>query len=365
MDKKAAIIIPEIFNESPICDFIPQTAKILSSINPVYIYFTNFPKKRWQKNILKQNKNLFYCYPKEYLPFIRFAFIRQINNLISFFLLHIYCHYQYFTRPIYWFFYPQLINFIKLPLHPQKIIYDIVDNFSLPISQKKFLLTHSNIVTAISHSLIKINQKISPKTQIHLVPQGFNIQNSATINSNLDRIKKLSNKVGFIGAIGNRLDYKILLKLIPSTPFVNYIFIGPIVSDSNTIQKPIKKLTKKLFSFSNVHYINMVPKDQIFQFIKTFDIGIIPYDITQDFNKYCYPMKLFEYLYAGKPVIATPIEELKQFPSLVKIGSNSAQWQTHIIKTLNSFSPQLQIQAKKIAQDNSWQNKISQTTSLF
>lgn len=373
MYKKTAIIIPEIFNESPICDFIPQTAKILSKSNPVYIYFINFPKNRFQKNIIQQNKNLFYCYPKEILPLVRFDFIRHLNSQISFLLLYCHCHSKHSSLPIFWFFYPQLISLIKLPIRPQKIIYDIVDNFTSPVpkinqklkSQKKYLLNRADIITSISPSLIKISQKISPKAKIHLVPQGFHVQKSISINPQITRIKKLSNKVGFIGGIGNRLDYQILLKLIPSTPNFNYIFIGPISIDSNSFQKPVLKLTKKLLSFPNVHYINTVTKDQIYQFIQAFDIGIIPYDIDQEFNRYCYPMKLFEYFSAGKPVVATPIEELKNFPNLVKIGNTPSEWKNHLTDAFKNFSPQFQDQAKKLAKKNSWQNKINQTISFF
>ena len=373
MDKNNAIIIPEVFGELPICDFVPQTAIVLSKSNPVYIYFTNFPKKRFTKNIIEKSKNIYYCYPREIFPFIRFSFVRYFNNQFSFLIINIYCSLKYSSKPIFWFFYPQLVNLIKLPIKPQKIVYDIVDNFTSPIfkdnqklkSQKKYLLDHADIVTSISNSLIKISKKISPKTKIHLVPQGFNVQKSISINPNLDRIKKIPNKVGFIGGIGNRLDYKLLLNLIPTTLNINYIFVGPISIDRNSAQKPVNKLTKKLFSFPNVYHIDTVAKNQIFQFIQTFDIGIIPYDIDQEFNKYCYPMKLFEYFSAGKPVIATPIEELKKFPNFVKIGSNPLEWKKHILETLKNFPPHFQTQAKKLAKQNSWQNKINQTTSFF
>lgn len=373
MDKNIPIIIPEILNESPICDFIPQTSQVLSHTNPVYIYFVNFPKKRFEPNILKQKNNLYFVYPLQIFPFVRFQFIRNLNNIITFSFLYLHCFFKHHLHPIYWFFYPQLINLIKFSPKPQKLIYDIVDSFSSPNPkiakkinlQKKYLLTHADIVTAISRNLIKISQNLVPNVKIKLVPQGFYLDKNSDPHPEIQRIKKLSNKVGFIGGIGNRLDFKILFNIISKTPKMNYIFIGPVAPDYNTASKPISKLTKKLFSFSNVYHIDTVAKNQIHQFISVFNVCIIPYDITQSFNRDCYPMKLFEYFSEGKPVITSAIEELKYFPDLVKIGHNSIEWINFLEQSLPGLPPKLQQKAKRLAQKNSWKNKINKTISLF
>ena len=40
----------------------------------------------------------------------------------------------------------------------------------------------------------------------------------------------------------------------------------------------------------------------------------------------------------GKPVVSTPIEELKAFPTFVKIGNTAEEWEKHI-KTLAQILP--------------------------
>jgi glycosyltransferase involved in cell wall biosynthesis len=76
-------------------------------------------------------------------------------------------------------------------------------------------------------------------------------------------------------------------------------------------------------------------------------------------------MKLFEYFAMGKPVISTPIEELKQFPNLVFIGDTPKSWQQHIDQILSRPWPKnLQFQQKVLARKNSWHNKIKQSIKL-
>jgi hypothetical protein len=95
------------------------------------------------------------------------------------------------------------------------------------------------------------------------------------------------------------------------------------------------------------------------EMLKHIDIGMIPYDVSQEFNRYSYPMKLFEYFYMGKPVISTPIEELKRFPMYVYMGKSAREWIGGIEK-LSSYSwPDMnQKEQRKLAQENSWVQKI-------
>lgn len=370
MFKHHPIIIPEINNQHEICDYLIQTATILSKKKyPTYIFYVNLFSEAKPK-LKKISDNLFSFSPIKIIPFNRFKFVQQINIYLSFNILILISFFQNFKIPYIWLFYPQIYSLIKPSLPCYKLIYDIVDFFTSPQpnlnhklnNQKKLLLKKANLITAISQNLKISYQKILPSTKIHIVPQGFNLIKSSSVKTHPEakKIKKIPNKIGFIGAINNRLDFDLLFKLIKNTPNFNYIFVGPQNNDINVKKKPVEKLSKKLFSFPNVHNIGLVPKNQLSQFIGIFDIAIIPYDVSDKFNRLCYPMKLFEYFAAGKPVISTPIIELKNFPKFVKIGKTAKEWQTYIESILNCPWPQkLQEEEKNLAQQNSWKNKIN------
>ena len=361
------IIIPEIYDKNPICDYIPQTAKKLVEFDyPIVIFLLNYPAQKFTLPIFKPSEITYY-YPQKLLPLNRFDFIRQIQIYLSFNFLSLFCRFKFKTKPIYWIFYPHLHNLIKHSIRPDQLIYDIIDLFPGYTSGKKYFLTPPHIVTAISKSLINVYQKILPSTKIHLVPQGFNLSsNDISLHPKINEIDNLKYKIGFIGAVNDRLDYQLLFKLISQTPRYQYIFIGPFGHDTNVSPKPIEKLSKKLFSFKNVYHIDVVPKSQIGLFINLFDIAIIPYDVNDNFNRLCYPMKLFEYFAVGIPVLSTPIEELKRFPNLVKIGDTPHKWQSYLDYFFSHpITLSQKNQAKKLAQDNSWKNKISRILKLL
>jgi len=368
------IIIPEINDKNTICDYLIQTASIIAQKKyPTYIYYLN-QAPTLKKNLTKISSNLYSFTPLKLFPFNRSHIIQQINIHLSFVYLYSICFLRHQLIPIFWFFYPQVSNLLKFCLPPSKLIYDIIDFYTSPnpkinktlYRQKSYLLKKAKYITAISRSLINNYQKISPSKIIHLVPQGFRlIKDSGSLHPNIQNLKKLSHKIGFIGAINNRLDYQLLFKLISQTPQYNYLFIGPLGNDANVSPKPIKKLSKKLFSFKNVYNVGLIPKNKISQFVNLFDIAIIPYDINDDFNRLCYPMKLFEYFAAGKPVLSTPIEELKNFPGLVFISSKPSNWKKHITKIFSKPWPKSNILlSQKLSKNNSWKNKVNQILKL-
>lgn len=67
----------------------------------------------------------------------------------------------------------------------------------------------------------------------------------------------------------------------------------------------------------------------------------------------------------GKPVISTPIEELKRFPEFVKIGKKAKEWETHIRELYSRlYSEKSKNEQKKLAFKNSWNDKF-ETISRF
>lgn len=375
MPQHYPIIIPEINNKHSICDYLIQTALITSQKSyPTYIFYSSDPPK-FTNRIIQVSPNLFNFSPIKIIPFNRFKISQNINIYLSFNLLYLYIFLHHSTRPFYWIFYPQVANLIKFSFRPRFLIHDIIDFFTSPnskissklSSQKKYFLQKSNLVTSISTSFKKNYLKIFSSTKIHLVPQGFKLlPPSKNIHPQIKKLKKLTNKVAFIGVINNRLDFDLLFKLIKSTPKINYLFIGPVSFDINVSPKPITKLSQKLFSFKNVVHIDLIPKDQIAQFIEIIDIAIIPYDISDDFNRLCCPMKLFEYFAGAKPVISTPIEELKLFPNLVFTSNDPLIWQQLLNKLLSKPWPlSIQKQQKLLAKNNSWENKVKKVLKLI
>lgn len=387
--KKLVITIPSLDAPDTICDFVLKTAQELGNNNLVFIIDLQdhisikdlILLRSRKKNYKTLSKNTWYITPIFLIPFFRFDKIRNLNFRVFFFLLQIFFILRYPSlKKILWSFFPQY-GFIANYFFAGKLLFDIVDLHSSidPNLQKKIeegrktLLEKSHFITCISLSLKKYlaNQT---KKKITIVPQGFSLETFKIWNKKIHIIKLFSKKqsklelqpcIGFIGGINNRLDYSLLVTLAKNNPYWTFIFVGPQNIDHSVQTKDTSDI-EKLKRLENVIFHSSISKELIPYVIKQFDICMIPYDISEPFNKFCYPMKLFEYFYFGKPVISTPIEELKQLKNFVKIASTATEWEKEVKTILtNKWSDNLRNQARQLAIRNSWKEKVNRVLLLI
>lgn len=378
MIKNSVIIIPNISNEDQVCDFLWQTKKVLDKDNFVYIIDCSSSQSLWY--VLKSwifGRKIDYLKPIEFLPFRRFSFIKDLNRSLYFFILQIYLSIKHkkFKDCYLWMFFPQLVAVTPMNLPWWQIIFDIVDfhnsedkrvNLFLTEAKKKLLIKADHIFV-ISHALLRQYKKfikreyINLKNKIEIVPQGFDLE-SFSKNHQKTKLVFPEGKpiIGFIGQISERLDFDLIHNLVLENKQWNFVFIGPWHHEANVPENnSYEDLFKKICQEKNCFHYEKQPRKAMLSILDKFDICMIPYDSSFAFNRYSYPMKVFEYFYAGKPVLSTPIEELERFSDFVKIGIDAKQWQTNIsqfLKESHRFGKQSA--QRKIAIQNSWLSKL-------
>jgi len=349
-------------------DYIRQTALILNKRNKIIFYDqagSQFFLRKGHKRDFPRIKNILFYQPKYYIPFRRFALIENLNRRLSFYL---FIHQHRKEDKILWIFDPEYYDFAHLK--PKKLIsiYDCVDYHSsldrakrvLIRKKEKQLIENVNIFTVNSNILYFLNKKNKNK-MVNLKAQGFFIPERKVITKM--KLAKRGPTVGLVGGINYRLDFKLLLKLIKDNPKWNFVLCGPV--QEYPYEDKIFQTAKHLNNirmFRNVAISIAHNREEVFNIINSFDVAIIPYNTNIDFNRYCYPMKIFEYFYMGKPVVSTPILELTQeaFGNFVKIGKNAAEWQGHIKDLLKEPWPTSYArEQRKMAITNSWEKKVA------
>jgi len=76
-----------------------------------------------------------------------------------------------------------------------------------------------------------------------------------------------------------------------------------------------------LLSRNNFFFLGSRDKGELPNYLQCFDVSIIPYAVDEA-TKAMYPIKLHEYLAAGKPVASTNLPELKPFKDVIKIAKD-------------------------------------------
>lgn len=114
-------------------------------------------------------------------------------------------------------------------------------------------------------------------------------------------------RVGFIGAVSSyKLDFELVAAVAQAHPHWQFVFVGP------TGEGEPQTDTALLRRERNIHLLGARSYDQLPAYCSGFSCGWLPLRLTP-YTQAMFPMKFFEYLAAGLPVVATSIDALGQF----------------------------------------------------
>lgn len=367
---KNLIIIPLTKSDSWdwSADYIRQTVLTLAKFGyKVIVYLDSSATFLFKKSegSFPHIKNVTFYYPKYPLPFKRFKTILEFNRSVDF--GNLLKKYADGKGVILWTFNPVSQAILKIiSKRPNSLsFYDCVDyygddddknlNRRLHTAEDE-LIKKADLFFTNSHALQSLHQK---KRSSHLVPQGFALDVYKKVIKSEIKLPHDKPLIGFIGSIDARIDLKVVVAIVNKLKNLNFVFWGPIDNKYFDKRPKLRKELDTLLGLPNV-IRGQSTRDKIPGLIDQFDVGIIPYDISREFCKYCYPMKLFEYFYLGKPVVTTPIKELTRFPDLVKVCTGSNAW-IDAIKLLSKKPLDKKTKSKQrdLAIKNSWDNKVS------
>ncbi len=388
MSKKLFTLIFTREKNDSICDFVKQSCSALvkdgnlvvliniaNALSIKEVIFDRRQKRSWQ--FMRKYSGFYQVSPLLILPFRRFYWIYNLNlslNVIYLYFWFILKFKAFSFKKVAWFFFPRVsVRFLAvarlLSLHTH---FDIVDFFSFKDKKadhevflaKQRLLREVDTVSAISH-VLKDKYLELVQREIKVVPQGF----SNLIFQNYRKLNMIKTKpvVGFVGAINSRFDFELLILLAKKNKQWQFLFIGPKTIDPyvSSSQYLNPKITT-LFSLSNVAWIDSLPKKYIASLVSFFDVAIIPYNIQLEFNKYCFPMKFFEYLYMQKNIVSTPIAELRRYRQYLHLANTVDEWEEAVGLSLTTdLTKARKDQLRSLAMRHSWDNKIKAIKSMF
>jgi teichuronic acid biosynthesis glycosyltransferase TuaH len=112
--------------------------------------------------------------------------------------------------------------------------------------------------------------------------------------------------LGYTGSIDDRLDYGLITRLADRFPHGSIVFVGA------TSPRLSAAARSALSSRPNIHLLGVRPRAELPGYIRYLDCALLPYADIQ-FTRYQSPMKMWDYMYAGPPIVGTGSAELRRF----------------------------------------------------
>lgn len=116
-------------------------------------------------------------------------------------------------------------------------------------------------------------------------------------------------------SFGRNLETLVRAMVHVADPSIHLVFLG-----DGPVRDRLLGEISRLGLESRVHVLKAVPQEVLLEYTASADLGVIPYQNTCLNHYYCTPNKLFEFIAAGLPIIATDLPEIARFIGDHQIG---------------------------------------------
>ena len=150
--------------------------------------------------------------------------------------------------------------------------------------------------------------------------------------------------IGYYGAIAEWFDSALLRQIAMARPRYAFVVIGDIRDPAAFDLRHLK----------NIHLLGEKPYELMPAYLAEFDVCMIPFKITP-LTEATDPVKIYEYFSQGKPVVATPLPELRRHEPLVTIAADTEAFIVAIDQALqgDEFRPR----RIEVAGANTWRER--------
>jgi glycosyltransferase involved in cell wall biosynthesis len=134
--------------------------------------------------------------------------------------------------------------------------------------------------------------------------------------------------VGYSGYLKKQLDWRLLLALATRHPEWSFVFVG-----EKRPHAEIRELLDEMAALPNVYFLGAKPSTELARYPQHFDVCLMPYRMN-DYSKYIFPLKLYEYLAGGRPTVSMPLPALAGFGDLIPVATGVDGWEKTIARLL-------------------------------
>jgi GT2 family glycosyltransferase/tetratricopeptide (TPR) repeat protein/glycosyltransferase involved in cell wall biosynthesis/SAM-dependent methyltransferase len=117
-------------------------------------------------------------------------------------------------------------------------------------------------------------------------------------------------------------------------------------------------------ALSNVKFLGERPYGELPKFLRDVDVAVIPFKLIE-LIRCTNPVKLYEYMAAGKPVVAAAMPEVVEATDLVYIAEDAQSFADGIARALAEDSPPLRLRRLAWAREHTWKNRVVQLRQVI
>jgi glycosyltransferase involved in cell wall biosynthesis len=128
--------------------------------------------------------------------------------------------------------------------------------------------------------------------------------------------------LGFVGSLGDRLDWTLLEHVAQEFPHGSVVLIGRAPDPAP--RASWYREYERAVALPNVHRIGWRSQAEIGRYNSAFDVCLIPYRMDHPFNQAACPTKVMDYMATSRPVVTTALPECALYSHLFRVAETPA-----------------------------------------
>ncbi len=247
-----------------------------------------------------------------------------------------------------------------LPALPRRCLaYHCSDDFSsvrgfpstLPELEAE-LCARADVVIATSETLAEARRRFNLRT--YWVPNGADVAHFSVSASPSAELVALSRPViGFVGGLSQWVDLALVAFLARERPAWSFVLIGPLGIPTHAVS-----------ALTNVRLLGPRPYASLPSYLRAMDVGLIPFR-DDPVTYHADPIKAYEYLAAGLPVVATDLPALRRLSHVVRLADSPSSFLSEldaaVVEGRDAGARERRIEASH----HSWDARFAEVTRLI
>jgi glycosyltransferase involved in cell wall biosynthesis len=253
------------------------------------------------------------------------------------------------------------------------VIYHIVDEYTgyadvcsaqaHSVQQREqALIAKADLVLVTSNALLSSKGGLNPRT--YWVPNAVDYDRFAEARASGAEPEELAGlphpRLGYVGAINDKLDTDLLLHTARSFPQGTLVLVGPRRPASEAMRRGLAALEAQ----PNVVFVGQVPVERVPFFVAACDVGLLPYR-QNAWTEHIHPLKMYEYLACGLPVVATDIPSVHDESQSISIAPDADGFVRLVREALELDNNGQRKVRQERASQNTWRHRVERISELI
>lgn len=252
---------------------------------------------------------------------------------------------------IFWLYHPLLLHHI--PKEKGILIFDAVDDLrehpSFSSSRREIERSYEEIQKR-AQVIFTVSKELAQyfsygRERVYAIRNGVPESFLHFRAKPLQEIENLPTPIlGYVGIMEGRFDRDLIRKLASTLKRGTILLVGPIWEGLEVLREE-RRIT--LLGFRPYHQIPSI--------INSFHVALIPHKVNRLTNSMD-PIKIYEYLALGPPVVSTRVAGVEEFGEVVEIAASSQDFIRRVERVLKR--PGLASLRREAVKDHTWEKRI-------